>query len=178
MMVSVDKMRPGCNSRRFHTDGYWDIQPVGGNITREYPDLPVLVLSMYDETLYAERALMAGARGYIMKQQAIRHVVKAIRQVLSGEIFISQEMNDKILHRLVSRRSASKKNSLDTLTNRELEVFRLIGDGLDSKEIADQLNLSIKTISTHRENIKEKLSLKHYTELVKAAVHWSQKMKK
>lgn len=148
------------------------------DITREYPDLPVLVLSMYDETLYAERALMAGARGYIMKQQAIRHVVKAIRQVLSGEIFISQEMKDKILHRLVFRRSTSEKLSLDILTNRELEVFRLIGDGLDSKEIADQLNLSIKTISTHRENIKEKLNLKHYTELVKAAVHWSQKMKK
>jgi DNA-binding NarL/FixJ family response regulator len=148
------------------------------DITREYPDLPVLVLSMYDETLYAERALMAGAHGYIMKQQAIRHVVKAIRQVLSGEIYASQDIKGKILNRLVSGRAAGGKISLDILTNRELEVFRLIGDGLDSKEIANRLNLSIKTIGTHRENIKEKLNLKHYTELVKAAVHWSQKMKK
>ncbi|CCK79678.1 MULTISPECIES: response regulator transcription factor [Desulfobacula] len=148
------------------------------DINREYPDLPVLVLSMYDETLYAERALMAGARGYIMKQKAISHVVKAIRQVLSGEIYASQKIKDKIFSRLVSRKTAGEKISLDILTNRELEVFRLIGDGLDSKEIAARLNLSIKTIGTHRENIKTKLNLKHYTELVKSAVHWSRKMEK
>lgn len=147
-------------------------------ITREYPDLPVLVFSMYDETLYAERALMAGAHGYIMKQQAIRHVVKAIRQVLSGEIYASHEVKDKILKRLVSGKASDKKKFLDILTNRELEIFRLIGDSLESKEIAERLNLSIKTISTHRENIKKKLHLKHYTELVTAAVHCSLKIKK
>ncbi len=147
-------------------------------ITREYPDLRVLVFSMYDETLYAERALMAGAHGYIMKQQAVRHVVRAIRQVLAGEIYASQEIKNKILKRLVFGKAAGKKNFFDILTNRELEIFRLIGDGLESKEIADYLNLSIKTISTHRENIKKKLNIKHYTKLVQAAVHWSQKIKK
>jgi len=147
-------------------------------ITREYPDLPVLVLSMYDEILYAERALMAGAHGFIMKHQDIRQVVKAIRQILAGEIYASQEIKDKALKRLVFGKASDKKNVLAILTNRELEVFRLIGDGLESKEIADRLNLSIKTIATHRENIKKKLNLKNYTKLVQAAAHWSQKMKK
>ena len=124
-------------------------------ITREYPNLPVLVFSMYDEILYAERALMAGAHGYIMKQQAVRQVVTAIRQVLAGEIYVSQEIKDKILNRLVFGKATDKKKLGDILTNREFEIFRLIGDGLESKEIAHRLNLSIKTISTHRENIKE-----------------------
>lgn len=147
-------------------------------IAREYPDLPVLMLSMYDESLYAERALIAGARGYIMKQRAIDQVVSAIRQVLSGDIYASPQIKNKVFNRLVSARKPSNKFSLDILTNRELEVFRLIGDGLESKEIAHRLNLSIKTIGSHRENIKEKLNLKHYTELVKFAVHWSNKIKK
>ncbi len=147
-------------------------------IAREYPDLPVLMLSMYDESLYAERALIAGARGYIMKQRAIEQVVSAIRQVLSGDIYASPQIKNKVFNRLVSARKPSNKFSLDILTNRELEVFRLIGDGLESKEIAQRLHLSIKTIGSHRENIKEKLKLKHYTELVKFAVHWSNKIKK
>ncbi|GAB6143149.1 response regulator transcription factor [Desulfocicer niacini] len=148
------------------------------SIAREYPDLPVLMLSMYDESLYAERALIAGARGYIMKQKAIEQVVSAIRQVLSGDIYASPQIKNKVFNRLVSARKPGNKFSLDILTNRELEVFRLIGDGLESKEIAQRLNLSIKTIGSHRENIKEKLKLKHYTELVKFAVHWSNKIKK
>lgn len=148
------------------------------SIAREYPDLPVLMLSMYDESLYAERALIAGARGYIMKQKAIEQVVSAIHQVLSGDIYASPQIKNKVFNRLVSARKPGNKFSLDILTNRELEVFRLIGDGLESKEIAQRLNLSIKTIGSHRENIKEKLKLKHYTELVKFAVHWSNKIKK
>ena len=147
-------------------------------IAGEYPDLPILMLSMYDESLYAERALIAGARGYIMKQRAIDQVVGAIRQVLSGDIYASPQIKNKAFKRLVSARTPCRKFSLDILTNRELEVFRLIGDGLESKEIAQRLHLSIKTIGSHRENIKEKLNLRHYTELVKFAVHWSNKIKK
>ncbi|SMC65509.1 two component transcriptional regulator, LuxR family [Desulfocicer vacuolatum DSM 3385] len=147
-------------------------------IAREYPNLPVLMLSMYDESLYAERALIAGARGYIMKQRAIEQVVSAIRQVLSGDIYASPQIKNKVFNRLVSARKPDTKLSLDILTNRELEVFRLIGDGLESREIAQRLNLSIKTVGSHRENIKEKFHLKHYTELVKFAVHWSGKIKK
>lgn len=147
-------------------------------IKQEYPTLPVLVLSMYDESLYAERALISGARGYIMKQKAIEQVVEALRMVLAGDIYASQKIKDKVFNRMVSSGKPDDKSSLDKLTNRELEVFRLIGDGLESKEIAERLNLSIKTVGTHREKIKEKFNLKHYTELVKFAVHWSQKIKK
>lgn len=145
-------------------------------INRHHPDLPVLVLSMYDESLYAERALMAGARGYIMKQEAIEMVVKAIRHVAGGNIYASDKVKEKVFKRLVAKQDREEKTPLDLLTNRELEVFRLIGDGFSTKEIADQMRLSHKTIGTYRENIKEKLGLKHYTELVKSAVHWSQKM--
>ena len=147
-------------------------------IKAHYPDLPVLVLSMYDESLYAERALMAGARGYIMKERAVEKVVKALRQVLAGDIYASRKIKDKVFSRLVSSGKPPEKLSMDRLTNRELEVFRLIGDGLSSKEIARRLNLSIKTVGTHRENIKEKFQLKHYTQLVTFAVHWSRKIKK
>ncbi|MBT3387662.1 MAG: response regulator transcription factor [Desulfobacula sp.] len=147
-------------------------------IKQEYPDLPALVLSMYDESLYAERALVSGARGYIMKQKAIGQVVEAVRKVLAGEVYASQKIKDKVFNRLVSSGKHDDKSFLNKLTNRELEVFRLIGDGLESKEVAERLNLSIKTVGTHRENIKQKFNLKHYTELVKFAVFWSQKMKK
>lgn len=147
-------------------------------ISREYPNLPVLVLSMYDDAMYAERALLAGARGYVMKQRAISHVVEAVRQVLDGQVYASAAVKEKMLNRMISRRSPRAGFSLDDLTNRELEVFRLMGEGLDSKEIARRMNLSMKTVGTHRENIKEKLHLKHYTELVKAAVHWTHDMKK
>jgi len=143
-----------------------------------YEGLPVLVLSMYDESLYAERALMAGARGYIMKQEAVASVVKAIRKVLAGEVYASPAVKEKVFQRLTSPQISAGKSPLDVLTNRELEVFRLIGEGLSTKEIADRLHLSIKTIGTYRENIKEKLNLKHFTELVKFAVHWSEKIQK
>ncbi len=143
-----------------------------------FAGLPVLVLSMYDESLYAERALMAGARGYIMKQEAVSSVVKAIRKVLAGEVYASAAVKEKVFQRLTSPQLSSGKSPLDVLTNRELEVFRLVGEGLSTKEIAERLHLSIKTIGTYRENIKEKLNLKHFTELVKFAVHWSEKIQK
>ena len=137
-----------------------------------HEDLPVLVLSMYDESLYAERALLAGAGGYVMKQEAIATVVDAIRQVLAGDVYASEEIKKKVLRKLVSGHSGKRESPLDVLTDRELEVFRLIGDGLSTKQIADRLRLSVKTVGTHRENIKTKFQLKHYTELVKFAVLW------
>ena len=144
----------------------------------DFPGLPVLVLSMYDESLYAERALIAGARGYIMKQEAVASVVKAIRKVLGGEVYASAAVKEKVFQRLTSPQLSSGKSPLDVLTNRELEVFRLVGEGLSTKEIAERLHLSIKTIGTYRENLKEKLNLKHFTELVKVAVHWSERIQK
>lgn len=143
------------------------------DMTRDYPDLPALVLSMYDESMYAERALQAGARGYVMKQKAIGRVVEAIRRVLEGHIYASPQIKENMIQRMVSRKSSAPLFSPDILTNRELEVFRLMGEGLEAREIADRLHLSVKTIGTHREKIKEKLCLKHYTELVKAAADWA-----
>lgn len=145
-------------------------------VKKEYQGLPMLVLSMYDESLYAERALLAGAFGYIMKQEAIPKVVEAIRHVLGGDIYASSSVKEKVFKRLTNHTSADSKSPLDVLTNRELEVLRLIGEGYSTKEIADRLHLSIKTIGTYRENLKEKLKLKHFTGLVKFAVHWSDKI--
>ncbi len=144
-------------------------------IKKDY-GLPMLVLSMYDESLYAERALMAGASGYIMKQEAISLVVEAIRCVLNGDIYASSTIKDKVFKRMTSQQNTDSRSPLDVLTNRELEVLRLIGEGFSTKEIADRLHLSIKTIGTYRENLKEKLQLKHFTGLVKFAVHWSNKI--
>lgn len=145
-------------------------------IKKDYEGLPMLVLSMYDESLYAERALLAGASGYIMKQEAIPLVVEAIRKVLGGDIYASNTVKEKVFKRLTNQQTAESKSPLDILTNRELEVLRLIGEGYSTKEIAERLHLSIKTIGTYRENLKEKLKLKHFTGLVKFAVHWSNKI--
>ncbi|SDP12209.1 response regulator [Desulforhopalus singaporensis] len=145
-------------------------------IKKQYEGLPMLVLSMYDESLYAERALLAGASGYIMKQEAISQVVEAVRKVLGGDIYASQSVKEKVFKRLTNQAAGDSGSPLDILTNRELEVLRLIGEGYSTKEIAERLHLSIKTIGTYRENLKEKLKLKHFTELVKFAVHWSNKI--
>lgn len=147
-------------------------------INIRYPGLPVLMLSMYDESLYAERALLAGARGYIMKQEATTLVVQALRKVLKGEIYASADVKEKAFQRLVAQHAPVNNSPIDILTDRELEVFRLIGDGLSTREIAGRLHLSVKTIGTYRENIKDKLGLKHYTQLIKMAVFWSQEIQK
>jgi len=147
-------------------------------INSRFQKLPVLVLSMYDESLYAERAILAGARGYLMKQEAIPVVVDAIHQVLEGKLYASDEVKKKVFQRLMSPQGPVHTSPLDQLTGRELEVFRHIGEGLSTREIADRMHLSIKTIGTYRERIKEKLNLKHYTELVKVAVHWLQQTQK
>jgi DNA-binding NarL/FixJ family response regulator len=135
------------------------------------PDLPVLVLSMHDESLYGERALRAGARGYIMKQEAPEHILAAVRTVLAGRIYVSEKMQAMLLDRLVcGGRSAGARLPMDRLTDRELEVFRMIGAGESVKEIADKLFLSQKTVQAHREHIKEKLNFRSSAELLRFAV--------
>jgi DNA-binding NarL/FixJ family response regulator len=138
---------------------------------KQYKDIPVLILSMHDEFLYAERALRAGARGYIMKQEAMESVVSAIRLVLDGKIYLNEQVKEQILFGL-SEGSGTRKSPIDRLAERELEVFRLIGQGFSSREIARKLYLSIKTIGTYRERIKEKLNLRHANELIRYAVYW------
>ncbi len=142
-------------------------------INTHYKNLPVLVLSMHDESLYAERSLLAGAKGYIMKQEAVESIVYAIRHVLSGKIYASDDVKEAIFSKHVSPGNEADKSVLNNLTNRELEVFKLFGKGLSTKEIAGVLNLSIKTIGTYRERIKEKLNLKHLTELISFAAQWT-----
>lgn len=134
------------------------------------PALPVLVLSMHDESLYAERALRAGASGYIMKAEATEAVLGAIRHVLEGGIHLSQKMSSKLMHQLASGRPGATGSLMERLSDRELEVFSLIGQGRGTRQIAEQLHLSVKTIESHRAHIKEKLNLKNATELVHRAI--------
>ncbi len=140
----------------------------------EHPDLPVLALSMHDETLYAERALRAGANGYVMKQEATKNLLTAVRQILGGGIYLSDAMTAKLLTRVAGAKPGAERSSLAELSDRELEVFHLIGQGASTRKIAEMLALSIKTIESHRENIKKKLKLQDGAELVQYAVAWSQ----
>lgn len=142
------------------------------NLKTLLPDLPVLVMSIHDETLYAERSLRAGARGYIMKREASEKVVVAIRRVLSGDLYLSEKMKEKMLHRLVKSRHDEVVFTIDTLSDRELEVFQLIGNGYSTRQIAAKLSLSIKTIDSYREHLKLKLRLGKGADLVRYAIQW------
>ncbi len=137
-----------------------------------YPELPILVVSMHDESLYAERVLRAGASGYIMKEEVAQNITEAAHKVLNGDIYISDHMRQKILRGVAGQRSNAAATSVGRLSDRELEVFRLIGQGLGTRKIAEDLHLSIKTIETYRAHIKEKLGLQNATELVRQAVQW------
>lgn len=146
-------------------------------IKAEQPDLPVLVLSMHDEQFYAERALRAGAMGYIMKQEAIEQVIEAIRRVLQGELYLSKPVADRMLYKFVSGDAEQETSAVDRLSDRELEVFQLIGQGYGTRQVAEMLHLSVKTIESYRANIKSKLQLKNATELMQQAVQWVQTAK-
>lgn len=144
------------------------------NIKARFPGLLILVLSMHDESLYAERALRAGANGYIMKQEANEKVMEAIRQVLAGEIYVSDKLASKMLHQFVAGKSTPDGSLVQRLSDRELEVFQLIGQGHGTRQIAEELHLSVKTIESYRAHIKDKLKLKNATELVRYAIQWVQ----
>jgi DNA-binding NarL/FixJ family response regulator len=136
-------------------------------------NLPVLILSMHDESIYAERAMRAGANGYIMKQEATEKVLVAIRRILQGEVYLSDRLTNTMLQQYVRGTPSTKSSPLVTLTDRELEVFRLIGEGHSTRQIADELHLSVKTIESYQAHIKEKLALKDARELVQHAVEWT-----
>ena len=136
------------------------------------PGLPVLVISMHDESLYAERVLRAGGRGYIMKQEGGKKLMQAIRQVLEGKIYVSEKMSGEILETFSGHRAGTEGSPVGKLTDREFEIFQLIGQGQGTREIAEKLHLSIKTIEVHRVNIKAKLKLQSASELIRFAVRW------
>ncbi|MHC4574141.1 MAG: response regulator [Planctomycetota bacterium] len=142
------------------------------DIKTQYPSLSVLALSMHDESLYAERALRAGARGYVMKQEATEQVITAIRKVLGGRLYISAKMGEKIVGKLVGGKCEVGDSPVDSLSDRELEVFLLIGRGYGTRQIAEKLYLSVKTIETYRAHIKEKLNFSSSSELLQYAIQW------
>jgi DNA-binding NarL/FixJ family response regulator len=137
-----------------------------------HPNLPVLVFSMHDETIYAERVLRAGGRGYIMKQEGGKKLMQAIRQVLSGQIYVSEKVSSKILEIFSGKHPDGGDSPVSRLSDREFEVFQMIGEGKGTREIAVALHLSVKTVEVHRSNIKRKLALKHAPELVRYAIRW------
>jgi DNA-binding NarL/FixJ family response regulator len=138
-----------------------------------HPTLPVLILSMHDESIYAERALRAGANGYIMKQEATEKVLVAVRRILSGEIYVSDRIANKMLKHYITGAGTLRNSSIADLSDRELEVFRLIGEGHGTRQIAEELHLSIKTVESYQAHIKEKLSLRSARELMQHAIQWN-----
>jgi DNA-binding NarL/FixJ family response regulator len=142
------------------------------NLKAIHEEIPILVFSMHDESIYAQRALRAGAKAYVMKKESSDKIVEAIRKIVKGEIYVSPNVADQVLHQIVNGPKNASTSPVDRLTDRELEVVQLIGRGLSSREIAGSLNLSVKTIESHRAHVKEKLNLRNATELIQFAVQW------
>lgn len=145
------------------------------NFSSRWSAIPLLAYSMHDESIYAERALRAGAKGYVMKQAPPETLLVAIRQVLKGKLYLSDPMSDRLLGKLVGAgtRASVTASPVDKLSDRELEVLDLLGKGLGTSQIADKLSLSIKTIETYREHLKQKLNLASGPELLRYAIEWS-----
>lgn len=139
-----------------------------------YPEVAVLVLSMRDDSFYAERALRAGAMGYITKEESTERIVEGIRRVLAGEVYLTDSLSAQLLGRMVDQNTSLDASPIHDLTDRELQVFDMIGQGKTTREIAETLSLSVKTIESHREHIKNKLGLANATELLKRALQWTQ----
>ncbi len=158
-----------------------DISLVGQNgldlvktLKATHPEVLVLIISMHDEVIYAERALKAGARGYVMKQEAASVMVDAIETVLSGKIYVSAIMRDRLLETMFSRREETEAPSVERLSDRELEVLDLIGQGYGAAETAKVMNLSVKTVNAYSDHIKEKLQISNAGALRRFAVKWVQ----
>jgi DNA-binding NarL/FixJ family response regulator len=145
------------------------------NIKAQYPKLPVLVVSAHDEAIYAEIAFRAGALGYLMKEEALEKIVSAIRRVLTGTVYVSDSLASKMLQQQIRGQTDINESPVKSLSDREMEVFRLIGQWKKTREIADELHLSIKTIEYYREQIKRKLNLKDAGELTQYATSWVQR---
>jgi len=141
-------------------------------LKERHPKLPVLVLSMHDESLYGERALRAGAKGYLTKQEATKKVVSAIRRILEGEIFVSDKMAATILRKVAGGGTNEGSSPIDVLSDREMEVFQLLGEGLGVRKIAENLFVSVKTVEAHREHIKQKMKFKSSAELLRYAFQY------
>jgi DNA-binding NarL/FixJ family response regulator len=140
-----------------------------------YPDVATIVLSMHDEALYAERALRAGARGYIMKREATKKILQAIRAVLQGKLFVSEKITTSMAEKFVDGRSAMVESPIHQLSDRELEVFQLLGRGFTNRQIAEHMHIGFKTVQAYCARIKEKLNVTNVTELLREAIRWHEK---
>ena len=143
------------------------------DLKARHPHLPVMALSMHDETLYAERALRAGAHGYVMKKESTKDMVAALRRVIEGSFHVSERMAARIMQQYAMQELTVPRSPVELLSDRELEVYHFIGQGEGTRQIADRLHLSMKTVSCYRQNIKTKLNLKSASELVSHAIHWA-----
>ena len=170
-MEGIEKLKPDVVIVDIFLRGSDGIQLIK-RIRPRYPDLPILVLSMHDESLYAERALKAGADGYIMKQESSELIIAALQKVLSGKIYASDNIMTRIVRTTTRGRADISGLSIDTLSDRELEVFQMLGHGRTTRQIADGLHISIKTVETYRERIKLKLDLNNSNELILHAAQW------
>ena len=141
-------------------------------VRSEFPHVQVLVVSMYDETIWAERAIRAGARGYVNKQEATKNIVTAIRRILAGEVYLSAELEHRLAARMADQAGQKTATGIELLTDRELQVFDLIGQGFNSRQIADRLRVDISTVDTYRARIKEKLNYRDASELLQHAIAW------
>lgn len=171
-LEAIEKLRPDIAVVDIALGGDSGIELVK-DIKVRHPRLPSLMLSMHDEALYAERSLHAGAKGYVMKQEEPEILLRAIRQVLRGQVYLSDKVKDAIVNRLGGVQADGEMTSIaQQLSDRELQVFQLIGDGFATHEIADRLHLSMKTVASHREHIKQKLNMHTGEELTRFAIHW------
>lgn len=167
-LQKIEQLRPDLAVVDISLEGRNGLELVKDVFLR-YPELPILVMSVHDEAVYAQRALLAGAKGYIMKDKAGESVLKAIRRVLAGEVYLSEKMTVKTLRNLVG---GSQLSPLEPLSDRELEVLSLIGEGQSVRQIAARLGLSAKTIETYRTHIRKKLKVANSSELLKCAIQW------
>lgn len=142
------------------------------SIQKRFPSIPTLVISMHDDKLYAERAMMAGAKGYLMKSEAEGNIVGAIRTVLAGDLYLNKDTSINIVSKMLHGSTLRPEASIDRLTDREFEILRLLGQGLGTRKIAQELNISVNTVETHRRHIRKKLDLKDSDELVRYAIQW------
>lgn len=170
-LKAVARLRPDLVIVDISLDGANGLD-LSRSLRQHIPTIRILVLSMHKETLHAERALRSGANGYIMKRESGRQLLQAVRQVLGGQTYVSDPIKELLLQKLSETPQAASQSPEDLLSDREFEVFQLIGQGYGTRQIADELHLSMKTVESHREHIREKMHIPSTFELVQRAIHW------
>jgi len=171
-IAAVRKLRPDMVIMDISLKGVYGMDLIK-DIRDGFPKLPVLVLSMHDELLFAERALRAGARGYITKQEATHSILHAIRQVLQGSVYLNQKMSTALLGKISAGRPGTVSSPVELLSDRELQVFHRIGQGVSPRQISEEMHISVKTVESHCARIRDKLQLKDGSQLLQYAIQWT-----